>query len=105
MRWKEGQLFRQKQTGMYFKSMGQIDLDHDGSIDVLVTSDASQQPPAGAQKVVIGGENGQLSEGNKGYLIPYAENLPAFQDYYYLQPLPKDQLVLNPQLEQNPGWK
>ena len=104
MRWKEGQLFREKQVGMYFKSMGPIDLDHDGSIDVLLTNDAAQQPPAGAQKVVIGGENGELSEGTKGYLIPYPENLPAFQIFYYLQPLPKDQLVLNSELDQNPGW-
>ncbi|WP_396591623.1 RagB/SusD family nutrient uptake outer membrane protein [Allomuricauda sp. R78024] len=40
----------------------------------------------------------------EGYvqLIPIAP--PAFPDYYYLFPLPADQLVLNPNLEQNPGW-
>ena len=26
-------------------------------------------------------------------------------DKHYLYPLPSDQLQLNPQLEQNPGWK
>lgn len=30
---------------------------------------------------------------------------PAFPEYYYLYPLPSDQIVLNPQLEQNPGWE
>jgi hypothetical protein len=104
MRWKEGQIFREKQTGMYFKSMGQIDLDHDGSIDILLTSDPDEQPASGVQKVVIGSENGELSEGTKGYLIPYPEALPAFQAFYYLQPIPKDQLVLNSELQQNPGW-
>lgn len=40
----------------------------------------------------------------EGYvqLIPIAP--PTFPDYYYLFPLPADQLVLNPNLEQNPGW-
>lgn len=29
---------------------------------------------------------------------------PAFLDHYYLFPLPSNELVLNPQLTQNPGW-
>ena len=31
-------------------------------------------------------------------------NPPAFQEHYYLYPIPSNDLVLNPQLEQNPGW-
>lgn len=40
----------------------------------------------------------------EGYvqLIPLVP--PAFPDFYYLFPLPADQLVLNPNFEQNPGW-
>ncbi|WP_190810675.1 RagB/SusD family nutrient uptake outer membrane protein [Flagellimonas sp. S3867] len=40
----------------------------------------------------------------EGYvqLIPLVP--PAFPDHYYLFPLPADQLVLNPNIEQNPGW-
>jgi hypothetical protein len=104
MRWKEGHLFRDKAKGIYFKNIGLIDMDNDGTIDILLTTDANQQPPSGVQKVLIGGENGPLSEGSKGNLIPYPEDLPAFEEYYYFQPLPKDQIVLNPQLLQNKGW-
>lgn len=40
----------------------------------------------------------------EGYiqLVPAAP--PAFPDYYYLYPLPSDELALNSNLEQNPGW-
>ncbi len=40
----------------------------------------------------------------EGYvqLIPLVPS--AFPDHYYLFPLPADQLVLNPNIEQNPGW-
>lgn len=40
----------------------------------------------------------------EGYVQLVPGQAPAFQDYYYLYPLPSDELVLNPQLEQNPGW-
>lgn len=30
---------------------------------------------------------------------------PTIPDYYYLFPIPSDQLVLNPNIVQNPGWK
>ncbi|MCG8389419.1 MAG: RagB/SusD family nutrient uptake outer membrane protein [Cytophagales bacterium] len=29
---------------------------------------------------------------------------PAFPDYYYLYPIPSNEIVLNPQIDQNPGW-
>lgn len=41
----------------------------------------------------------------EGYVQLVAGNPPAFEDYYYLYPLPSEEIVLNPQLEQNPGWK
>ncbi|WP_159520523.1 RagB/SusD family nutrient uptake outer membrane protein [Sunxiuqinia indica] len=30
---------------------------------------------------------------------------PSFPDYYYLYPIPSNQIVLNPNIEQNPGWE
>jgi len=42
---------------------------------------------------------------SEGYVQTVPGTPPAFQDYYYLFPLPSDQLVLNPQLKQNPEWK
>ncbi|WP_428741743.1 RagB/SusD family nutrient uptake outer membrane protein [Tenacibaculum sp.] len=39
----------------------------------------------------------------EGY-ISYFGTPPVFPDYYYLYPIPSDQIVLNPNIEQNPGW-
>lgn len=40
-----------------------------------------------------------------GYIQYVHETPPAFSEHYYLKPLPTDQIVLNPQLVQNPGWE
>lgn len=47
-----------------------------------------------------------LSE--EGYIRPYAEVLPNGREWderQYLFPIPIEDLVLNPELEQNPGWE
>ena len=40
----------------------------------------------------------------EGYVQLVPGQAPAFSDHYYLYPLPSDEIVLNPQLEQNPDW-
>ncbi|WP_411030144.1 RagB/SusD family nutrient uptake outer membrane protein [Spongiimicrobium sp. 3-5] len=40
----------------------------------------------------------------EGYVQTVPGTPPSFPEHYYLFPLPSDQLVINPQLEQNPGW-
>lgn len=39
-----------------------------------------------------------------GYVQLIPDTPPSFPDHYYLFPIPSDQMVLNPNLEQNPGW-
>ncbi|MDY8134173.1 RagB/SusD family nutrient uptake outer membrane protein [Aquimarina sp. 2201CG5-10] len=41
---------------------------------------------------------------SEGYVQLVPGTPPLFPDHYYLFPLPSDQIVLNPNLEQNPGW-
>lgn len=41
----------------------------------------------------------------EGYVQLIAATPPAFLEHYYLFPLPSDELVLNPQLEQNSIWQ
>jgi starch-binding outer membrane protein, SusD/RagB family len=53
---------------------------------------------ASAPIPIIGG-------GTSGYIAYEPQPPTSIPDYYYLYPLPTDQLVLNPQLAQNPGWK
>ena len=51
--------------------------------------------------------NPYLVDGNS-FLDPYQQKLPSgygFKiDRDYLNAIPKDQLLLNPSLKQNPGW-
>lgn len=41
---------------------------------------------------------------SEGYIQLVPIPAPEFPDYYYLYPLPSDELALNDNLEQNPGW-
>lgn len=41
---------------------------------------------------------------DEGYVSPFGVP-PGVPEHYYLEPVPSDQLVLNPQLTQNPGWE
>ncbi len=45
-----------------------------------------------------------LNGESEGYIDYYGQPPAEFPEHYYLWPIPSDQLVLNPQLEQNPGW-
>jgi len=40
---------------------------------------------------------------DEGYVSPYGVP-PGVPEHYYLYPIPSDQIVLNTNLEQNPGW-
>lgn len=42
---------------------------------------------------------------SEGYLEFHPQQTHLWPDYYYLYPIPRKEIVLNPQLEQNPGWK
>ncbi|RAV30241.1 RagB/SusD family nutrient uptake outer membrane protein [Sinomicrobium soli] len=46
-----------------------------------------------------------LNGASEGYIDYYGEPPAEFPGYYYLWPIPSDQIVLNPQLKQNPGWE
>lgn len=46
-----------------------------------------------------------IQEGaEEGYISPWGPP-PGVPEHYYLEPIPSDQIVLNPQLVQNPGWE
>lgn len=53
----------------------------------------------------IQGFNGvDASAGKEGYVV-YRQKPKGFLDHYYLYPIPIKELVLNPELKQNPGYK
>lgn len=56
-------------------------------------------------KQKIKGYNSVSESKNKSGYVVYRITPKKFLDHYYLYPLPIKQLVLNPQLTQNPGYK
>lgn len=105
MRWKEGQLLTRQFKGMYFPGIGQYDLDGDNQIDVWIYD--GQKPTAnGVQILKLGGEilleNG-TSGGNVVINPHISKKFDENKDYLY--PLPIQELQLNENLTQNPGWE
>lgn len=103
LRWKAGALVTRQFKGMYFPGIGQFDLDGDGKNDVWIY-EGDRPAASGIQLLKLGSEI-ILEEGTKGNVIVNDHIDKVFdekRDYFY--PIPIDQLELNKNLEQNPGW-
>lgn len=105
IRWKNGQAITHKFLGMYFPAPGAYDLDGNGTLDVCFYTDSA---PSGLPANVVKFKIGEIiffTEGDHGY-VDVTPNLPGVwnenRDYFY--PIPTDELTLNPNLVQNPGW-
>lgn len=107
MRWKCGKCIDQPFTGQYIPGPGSYDLTGDGVPDVIFyAKDTAKPATPNNEKVYELGVQIKLTDGNKGY-INYYETQPRNgfnegRDYFY--PIPLDDLNLNPNLVQNPGW-
>ncbi|PZX56770.1 RagB/SusD family nutrient uptake outer membrane protein [Algoriphagus chordae] len=121
MRWAAGDNFNLGQEGMYFPSLGAFDVTGDGIEDIAilekpgsegVLSGFSEEVRNSLSKFYLLDENGTpqsfyLSEGNKGFVrfTKNKDNPPMFEGpKYYYRPIPQQQLVLNPNLEQTTFW-
>lgn len=103
VRWKAGKLLEPHFIGMYFPSLGEFDLDGDGTPDLLLYTGTAPATTA-SQSVEIGGVL-QLTEGDHGNLIGFKDNTKMFDESRdYLYPLPTGDLLLNENLVQNPNW-
>ncbi|PKD18822.1 carbohydrate-binding protein SusD [Salegentibacter salinarum] len=102
MRWKEGQIIEDPIEGIYFSELGAHDFDNDGNYDVYVhDGDASGAPDEVTTTINI--SERQLTNGTSGNLLLFeGGNFDETRDYLY--PLPLEDLELNENLEQNPGW-
>lgn len=107
MRWKEGHLFRTQQVGIYITAIHKlIDLDNDTKPDLYVLLTGESAPSnkvTGVQYFILSSVN-SLTNGTKGRIIQYKSVLPVFKDWEYLNPIPTEELTLNPKLVQNPEW-
>lgn len=104
MRWKEGHLLTRKFKGMYFPSTGKFDLNGDGVEDLWIY-EGSRPSQSGIQLLKLGSEI-LLENGNSGNVVVNGHINKVFnEDKDYLYPLPIQELQLNSNLTQNPGWK
>ncbi len=104
MRWKEGHLLTLPFKGAYFPGLGSYDLDGDGITDLVIYS--GTQPNVPNAQVLQLGTDISLENGSVGGNIVINSSIPKKFDEGkdYLYPLPTQDLLLNPNLKQNPNW-
>ena len=103
MRWKEGQQLTRQFKGMYFPSIGKFDIDGDGKEDVWIY-EGDRPSQSGIQLLKLGSEI-LLENGKSGHVVINNHIQKVFDENKdYLFPLPIQELELNPNLTQNPGW-
>ncbi|GAA4790666.1 RagB/SusD family nutrient uptake outer membrane protein [Olivibacter ginsenosidimutans] len=104
LRWKEGERLEKPFYGMYFPGTGEYDLDHDGVIDLVIYEGTKPTTVPGRQYQKLGElvlENGASG----GRIINNPSILKSWNEAKdYLYPIPTQDLLLNPNLVQNPGW-
>lgn len=105
-RWGEGQVYTRRMFGMYFPGVGEYDIDGDGQVDVCLYN-GGEAPATSAPNLLDISSTWQLS-GNDGKsgMIEYRKGYPGRWDENIdsLYPIPTQELELNPNLTQNPGW-
>ncbi|WP_300598074.1 RagB/SusD family nutrient uptake outer membrane protein [Niabella sp.] len=105
LRWKEGHLFAEQFKGMYFPGVGPYDLDGDGKVDVYIYTGTRPTEP-GPQYLKLGSE--VILENNTagGSIVINPQVAKVFNETRdYLDPIPVQEIQLNPSLVQNPNWK
>lgn len=104
MRWRRGPLLEQRFSGMYFTKMDVQDLDGNGVNDFAIVKKLPSLQAPGISYLVLG-DTKLLSNGSYGYLLPQPFTVKKFdedRDYFY--PIPLNELTINENLVQNPGW-
>ncbi|MBI6116146.1 RagB/SusD family nutrient uptake outer membrane protein [Salegentibacter maritimus] len=104
VRWKAGETLTQAIRGMYFPGAGEYDLTGDGETNVvLYNGERPDNLVPGVQYYEIGSD---IFLDDNGLIEPHPDfderSFNESKDYLY--PIPRLELQLNPNLEQNPGW-
>lgn len=108
IRWKDGQQFLRQFKGAYFPGEGAYDLDGDGTKDIYLykTAPKDWQGVISSGRLKLGSAV-VLENGTYGNVVVNADKIGLKtwnEDRDYLYPIPTQAIVLNPNLEQNPGW-
>lgn len=106
MRWKEGHNLTRPFLGMYFPWPGEYDLDQDGNIDIVIYEGTKPEDPIPSAQYYKLGEIDLLNQEKGGNIIVNRTVPKSFDESKdYLYPIPIQELNLNPNLKQNPGWE
>lgn len=102
IRWGEGQVYTRRMYGMYFPGVGEYDLDGDGTKDVCLYKGSAPSTSAFLMDI---SSSWHLSDDDSGMLEPRKGNPGRWDEGIdCLYPLPLQDLELNTNLAQNPGW-
>lgn len=111
VRWRKGGLMEKKWNGFYVPALNQpLDLNEDGKMDVLFYKGTLPAQQAGVTYVNVsetinGGANPQRLNNDTYGELTWLNNVPRdWQAKHYLYPIPEADRLMNPKLEQNPGW-
>jgi hypothetical protein len=121
-RWAAGEHFADNNQGIYIPQLGAYDMSGDGEPDLAILASPTETGPIDNLpdeqkkrlsyyylKTKDGVDEGfYLSEGTKGFVsfTAYQKNPRTFvAPKYYYTPIPKQQVLLNPQLKQPFGWE
>ncbi|MBN9384608.1 MAG: RagB/SusD family nutrient uptake outer membrane protein [Chitinophagaceae bacterium] len=105
-RWKHGELTTKVWTGMYVPAINQLlDLDQDGNPDVYFYQGTTAPGNLkGVTYISVSGASQKLEHGTYGEIHWLEDLTPQWDNKFYLYPIPYNDLQLNPNLGQNPGW-
>ncbi len=103
LRWKEGARLAKPFYGMFFPGAGEYDLDQDGKVDLVIYEGTVPTRKPGVQYQKLG--ELVLENGTSGRIINLPDIIKKWDESKdYLYPIPTQELQLNTNLKQNPGW-
>ena len=106
LRWKKGHLLEMQWRGIYVPALNKpMDLDGNGTPDVSFVRTVPDDKVQGVIYYIIDGNASQLTEGDHGHVIWRDDEERSFEEKKYFHPISNSDIVLNPALEQNPGWQ
>lgn len=110
-RWKVGNVCTRTWDGVYIPKLDvPYDMNEDGKPDVCFTQKLDPDKIADVYYVYVGktlasGANSNTQLDSDGHTLLYMKDQKrTWHDKLYFNPIPANDRVLNPNLDQNPGW-